>query len=442
MNQHPLLNASFLLFQLATASLFLRPAELFEPLAEFPIYEGLMASCLLLTANEAAAHFTRRMMTWQPITLCVVGVLVGIIMSQATHFYLGGIYDSTQNFLKTVVYYALLIANVNSPSRLKAFCATLAAVGSLNIAMCVLDFYEIQNYEFIQPLIDLDDYDDEGNPIWIIRMRGTGIFQDPNDLAMMIVALMVLCLYFLMDKQWSFLAFGWIVPLVVLAIAMYSTKSRGGLLAACAAIATLAMFRMGPKMAMVFFAGVLCLLPIVAGRQGQISLDSTSTGGERVLLWREGYEALKSPDLLFGIGQGFYADMAGLVAHNSFIHAYVELGVFGGTWFFGTWFFAVMELFRSFWRDPAKMHPELLRFRPYLCALLAGWVTSMLSLSRCYVAPTYMVLGLCATYCNLVAIYSEPAEPLVVMDRWQLIRLIAASAACFIGFFIMTITFA
>ena len=34
------------------------------------------------------------------------------------------------------------------------------------------------------------------------------------------------------------------------------------------------------------------------------------------------------------------ADLAGLVAHNSFVHAYVELGFLGGTFFFGCFLFA------------------------------------------------------------------------------------------------------
>ena len=35
--------------------------------------------------------------------------------------------------------------------------------------------------------------------------------------------------------------------------------------------------------------------------------------------------------------------LAGLVAHNSFVHAFVELGLFGGTFFFGCFFFTALS---------------------------------------------------------------------------------------------------
>src|SRR6185436_17415148 len=106
--------------------------------------------------------------------------------------------------------------------------------------------------------------------------------------------------------------------------------------------------------------------------------------------------------LLFGIGMDEYIKHAGYVAHNSFVHAFVELGYFGGTLFFGSFFFAVLALYRmsklNAIRDPRS---ELGRLHPYLAAMLAGWSTGLLTLSRCYVVPTYIVLGTIAVFINL-----------------------------------------
>ena len=76
--------------------------------------------------------------------------------------------------------------------------------------------------------------------------------------------------------------------------------------------------------------------------------------------------------------------------------------------------------------------------RPFIVALITGWSTSLFSLSRCYVVPTYMVLGTCAVYLNLIWIHSVPGEPLIIWNRSYLFRLVAASACAFTGLYVMT----
>ena len=49
---------------------------------------------------------------------------------------------------------------------------------------------------------------------------------------------------------------------------------------------------------------------------------------------------------LFGIGVGKYEDEVGLVAHNSFVHAYTELGIFGGALFLGAFVYPLGTLHR------------------------------------------------------------------------------------------------
>ena len=57
-------------------------------------------------------------------------------------------------------------------------------------------------------------------------------------------------------------------------------------------------------------------------------------------LWYAGLVEMKRFPL-FGIGAGMYPDFVdGRVAHNSFVHAFVELGIFGGVIFLGAFWFA------------------------------------------------------------------------------------------------------
>ena len=432
---------AFLLFQLTTATLFLRPAELFEWLEDVPLYEGLILSTFALAITSLEPHFHRRAMYRQPITLCVVGMLVAIILSQLSHFYFGGAYDSSSEFLKTMLYYGLAITTVNSPRRLRWYLANLATSTGLMVALCLLDYWKIIDLEFIVHLEDLDGFDDEGNPLWFSRMRGTGIFKDPNDLAMIIVAGGCLCLYFLTDKGLGVWRFLWSAPIFVFAAAILETKSRGGLLAGAAAVMTMASLRYGTKVATVLAVLGACTLPIVAGRSANIEIGEGSTSEERIMMWREGFDAIKSPEILFGIGHNSYADLAGLVAHNSFVHTYVELGVFGGTIFFGCFFLAAVQHYRMGRLPEPICHAELVRMRPYIAGLLAGWCMSMFSLSRCYVVPTFLVLALQAAYFNLVWIHTPSGRPLALWDRFLMARLVGASACTFIGLYVFTMIF-
>ena len=324
MRNKSLAKMAFALFLLTTATLFLRPAELFEWIGEAPIYEALILSTLALTFQSVLAHFRQFMLTRQPITLCVVGVFIAIGISHLQYFYMGGVLDSGTFFLKTLIYFGLLLAVVNTPSRLKEFLLTVAICATSMVALCVLDFYEVYDFAFIEHLDDFDSFDEDDEIVVTVRrMRGTGIFMDPNDLTMVIGANLVLCAYFLTDKSFAKLRFGWLFPIAILLVGMLATRSRGGLLACGMAGLTLVGVRFGGRVAVVAMMAGLCLLPLIGGRQADISLGEGGTGHERIQLWRDGFQELKSPAILFGTGQGSYAEIAGLVAHNSFIHAYV-----------------------------------------------------------------------------------------------------------------------
>jgi hypothetical protein len=429
---------AFGLFLLTTATLFLRPAELFTWMADWQIYELLILSTFALAFQSFTGHFRWFMLARQPVSLCVMGVFLAIALSHVQYIYIGGVLDSGTLFLKTLIYYGLLITTVNSPGRLKTFLLTVAICSSTMVALCVLDFYEVYDFEFIQHLDDTDSITDEGEVIFVRRMRGTGIFQDPNDMAMVICLTGVICSYFLTDPKASKLRVLWSVPMLILLVGLLSTKSRGGLLACGVAGLVLLAVRFGGRVAM--GAGILgiCILPLVAGRQADIDLEEGGTGHERVTLWQEGFEELKSPAILFGTGQGTYPDIAGLVAHNSFVHSYVELGLFGGTMFFGCFFFIGMQLYRIGRLPEPLMSEELIRLRPFVCAMCAGWCTSIFSLSRCYVVPTYLLIGTCAAYLNLVWIHTQSGEPLVIWNRGHAVRLATASGTMFCCLYVFT----
>lgn len=423
------------------AVMILRPAELFPVLDVVPIYESLIVGALVCGCAGLKQHFQWRNLSQQPAMVCVLGVLVAIALSHLQRFYLGGVKDASTDFLKTLLLFGLIVSQTDTVFRLKSLLAVIAVTATVMVTMCVLDFYGLAEFEFITHISDVDGVSDANELRRVSRMRGTGIFQDPNDLSLLIVFSGVIWVSVLLDRSLGPLRFAAVAPMAMLATGLLCTKSRGGLLAAGGAILAIAACKYGRKFAIV--AGLMCLsvLPLVAGRSTGVGLSEGGTGHERITLWREGLAALRSPWLLFGIGQGMYADWAGLVAHNSFVHAYVELGLFGGTLFLGCFFFPALSLYRLRRLQHQLQHPEMSRLYPFIIAMLVGWTLGLQSLSRAYIVSTYLMLGTQVAYANLAGAHLEPRRLLTSWDRPHLFRLVACSAVVFLGFnvFVMVV---
>ena len=52
-------------------------------------------------------------------------------------------------------------------------------------------------------------------------------------------------------------------------------------------------------------------------------------------------------------------------------------------------------------RDAGSDADRLIRLRPYLLVAVAGYAAAMLSLSRCYIVPTALMLALATAYRNV-----------------------------------------
>ena len=151
---------------------------------------------------------------------------------------------------------------------------------------------------------------------------------------------------------------------------------------------------------------VVLILPVMlflfGGRQTDFAnATQGDTGQQRIQLWSQGLVLFRQAPV-FGIGANRFADQLGWVAHNSFVHAFTELGLFGGSMYFGAFFIAISNLYRLRDAKCARLDPELNRFRPYLLSAVAGYAVGSLTISRCYVTPTYLILGLPCAFLALV----------------------------------------
>ena len=90
-----------------------------------------------------------------------------------------------------------------------------------------------------------------------MRLAGSGIFNDPNEIGVLIAAALLLGLYWLFDQRSGLLRFLWIAPLVFFLYALTLTQSRGAVLALAAGLGVFLTARFGWRTALLF--GVVLL---------------------------------------------------------------------------------------------------------------------------------------------------------------------------------------
>lgn len=397
----------FFLFLLVNATLFIRPAEIIPALHALPIYNYLIVANLVVAFPGIINHLTESGLSRKPATACVLGVLAGIFLSHFVQFNLFSARMGAFDFAKVVAYFLILVTTVNTPRRLLILLATVASLTLAINTLAVLHYRHVIEIPSLTILMQ-NDYDPEtGESFLIPRMQATGIFGDPNDLSMIIVAAMTICAAGLFYQPMGMPRFLLIAPIGFLGYGLTLTQSRGGLLAFFASCGTLLYSRFGGTRAILL--GALTFPILLAGfgdRQTEIGAAITGgTGATRAEHWSDGLQFIKSSPI-FGIGHNMYADEAdGMVAHNSFVHAFAELGLVGGVPYFGLFVLLIWSLLKIRAVRDEIDHPGLRYLLPFMLALLVAYATSMMSLSRSYVVPTYLVAGLMSSYIALTQPY-------------------------------------
>jgi O-Antigen ligase len=418
----------FFLFVLVNAALFIRPSELSPELASLEIYQYLILAGIAVAFPKIAAQLTPQSLAARPITACVVGLLFAVVMSHVSHLFFWGARYSGFEFLKVLLYFLLLITVIDSVERLRRFLFWLAAFTMVLSALAVLQHHGLVDIIGAASRQGASFDRETGRWIEVTRISSTGIFNDPNDLAMILVLAMAISVYWLTDPRFGPLALFSLAPIALFGYAFAHTHSRGGMLALLAAVVTFAGAKYGWRRALPLgVVAVPLLIAAFAGRQTDFGEGiGSGTGMQRIQLWSMGLSLLRQ-DLLFGIGYGTFADQLGHVAHNSYVNAFTELGLFGGSLFLGAFLIAITGLWQI--GSQSQMSAELSRLRPFLLAIVVGYGAAMFSLSREGMVPTYMVLGLAAATLSLAERYGAPALP---RFNQQLIMRLAMASVCFV----------
>ena len=359
-------------------------------LAAVELYRYFILACLALSLPIVLEQFSLRFPGVPPIASCVLLLLPAIFLSGLFHGNTELIQDTIIEFVKIVIYFALLISLVTDTGRLRRFLLWISLFSAAATLVTVMRYHadialpppppkaNPGTKDVLHGTSVVDNVRDaqSGAMVAVQRMCGTGIFNDPNDFALVLVAAIPICLYWLTDPTRKAMRSIWLVLLLLFGYALMLTHSRGGFLALLAGLVTLFHLKFSTE---------------------------DGTGQARIQLWSDALNIFQQSPL-FGIGMENYRQFSKHVAHNSFIHCYTELGVIGGTLFLGAFYFAIKGMYdlrQSASADADELDPELRRLHPFLLATVIAYTVGICFLSRSYIVPTYMILGLAVVYMRL-----------------------------------------
>ena len=399
-----------------TLILFVRPQDWIPGMHGLPLLDGVVAVTMVFWLMAVSSRETLRPGA-APQTKLMLGFFLATLLSHVRHTYLGslnggGMLGTFVSFSKVLLLYILIVTLVNSIQRAKKLVLVMT-LGCIFMAIHgILQAHRGFGFGGGLPILHGD----------VLRVQAFGSFHDPNDLALILIAI----LPFLMSKVQDKLALMPARFLSALAIApmvycIFLTNSRGGWLAFGVMVTTYICLRL-PSKKLVIVVGALAFAVVIlfgpSRMGGEGGFDRSAQG--RLTAWGYGNRMLKRWPL-FGAGKGRYTEFSddSRVAHNSFVHCWGELGLFGYFFFMGL-IIATLKDGRALvklkiepaedgsppenwdYADPPKDGlpatdlMEIRRFGHASMASLSGYLAAGMFLSRTYTHPLYMLFALVA----------------------------------------------
>lgn len=276
----------FALFIVLNAVLLIRPEELYPEIAGLRLYLIVILLSLLAALPKLVRQLSLDELKRRPITVCVLGLLGAATLSLLAHGRFDEVEEFIPEFAKVIAYYLLLVAVVDSPRRFNVFLGFQVVFIGVVATLGVLQYHEMIDIEAIRPIIDRRVDKETGEYIENLRLVSSGLFNDPNDLCLILVFGSLCCLYQAATTSKWLLKGVWLLPIGLFVYALLLTQSRGGLLGLLAGLAALIYSKFGWKRALpVILVGVPAVIFGIGGRQGEITGD---TAHERLMLWADG----------------------------------------------------------------------------------------------------------------------------------------------------------
>ncbi len=372
----------------------------------FPVLQYVKPT--LLAAALSIGLYLLQQSSWRRMSLvrsrttqCLIGLAVLGALSVPAALNQGLAFQSWTDFARTIVMCFVVAASVRRPDDVERLFLVYFGV-TVTYTAVVLSRFQLG-----------------GGDNWRL---GDLYTYDANDLATLIVTAMPFGLYFVIGQRrllWRLLAAG---GLVVLAVGLISSGSRGGFLAFLA-VAAFVLMKMSTIPARSRIGGLVVILVVLLGTasnkywtqmQTIVHYDQdynvTSETG-RVRIWKRGISYMAGHPLLgvgmrnFPVAEGTISPQARLqergigvwwgAAHNTYVQVGAELGFPGLLLYLGVIGTAWLSL-RRVSRRALREHSTsgVSRVAQSLMAALVGFAVGSFFLSLAYADMLYMLIAL------------------------------------------------
>jgi len=398
------------------AVLYIRPAEIVPSLETVPLVDWLtIASTVIMVATM----FVRpRRLAVSVMDGFVFLFWVAIVVSNLAWGWFGGAYKGVLDFAPVAFFYILVRVAIDTPERLRGFAHVFVFLNVLLAINGIVQFHTGFGIGNVTT-VGLEN-----------RIRGTGIFNDPNDLGMTLVMAVPLLLWVVFEHERPFwhrvLAVVLSIPIIT---AITYTSSRGAMLGLCA-VAMVFAFRRFKMIPALTFGTVAVSAVMLLGPARASAMDSQENSAQsRIEAWGQGLMMLKSKPV-FGVGYSRFTEFHRKVAHNSFVQTAAELGVFGALIFVAMYDNLFRILVRG--RLVAAALPAPVLSPSWMNAMIAsgaGMVVCGFFLSRQYVAVPFIMLAMAGSIDGLFPKATGGAIPPFVVTGARAVALFFVTLA-------------
>lgn len=372
---------------------FWRPQEWLVPwMFGIPVLDGVFYLALLsmlLEVDSKRIHFPKQLQ--QPFML--LGLWFMCVFSHIPHGYFQGMLDSIEEPAKLCVFTFLLYVVIDSPKKLRHVARLFVLMAVIMSIDALMQQKLGHGFAGHQPMLV---HRPDGTPYF--RSWFFGIFEDPNEMAQMIVASIPFTFVIFERKNLgtTLIAFG---LSYFLWQGMQTGYSRGALIGLGTVCFMFLVMKMPQRwMPTLLPLGLLAALG-ACPFAGKV-LDMSAS--ERIVFWGLGNQAfIRSPiNIVSGLGYGMFwtVTQQGRAAHNAFVNCYVEIGYIGFCFWFGLIILGVIGAWRVRCAlnhksaDPDEQY--LWRFAGAAICALVSFCGSSYFLSRTFIYPFFFLMTL------------------------------------------------
>lgn len=369
--------------------IFIRPQEYVEAIKGWPLQYVAAILCIASIFLEGAFSFEK--LKRSPAVWLLVVFWLWISATWVFNGWAGGLWFNFLNFMPVALTFFLIILTVDSFSKLRIMAWVLVSMALFLAIQAIIQYNTGQGLGGVTAL--QTNYD-----AGMVRVRGVGLYADPNDMAINMVPFAALLLP---AFHRNFMSRSWvpgILALIPLAVGIAFTTSRGAFLGLLA-VGWFYMYKRVGKTLSLVGAGLLLLVILAAPRMGELNTQEDSARA-RLDHWSYGLALLRQNPVA-GVGMGGFTEDYYRTAHNSFILVIAECGLVGGLLWVAIFLAAYRDirLTRVLSRAPPWLDPAL----NALQGAIIGWLVCAMFLSQTYKFTSFILVAMVVAVLNALA---------------------------------------